>query len=73
MTTTKFYGTIEFLSGQHAAIISLTSTLEEWSGASRIDLPRGSRADLYEAGYARANQSAILKGGFLERFTEASA
>jgi hypothetical protein len=64
---TKFEGTIEFLSGQKAAIITLNLN-GEWSGSSRIDLPRGSRRDLYELGYVRASQNAACKGGSLNSF-----
>lgn len=63
----KFDATIEFLSGQKAAIITLTQN-GEWSGSSRIDLPRGSRRDLYELGYFRASQNAACKGGSLNTF-----
>lgn len=65
----KFTATIEFLSGQKAAIIELTDAHGEWSGAGRIDLPRGSRADLYEAGYKLASQNAAAKGGTLDRYS----
>lgn len=64
----KFNATIEFLSGQKAAIITLTDNNGEWSGSGRIDLPRGSKADLYELGYVRASQSAAIKGGTIETY-----
>lgn len=68
----KFNATIEFLSGQKAAIISLETLSGEWSGASRIDLPHGSRRALYELGYARASQAAAIKGGTIETFKRVS-
>jgi hypothetical protein len=64
----KFNGTIEFLSGQKAAIITLTDNHGEWSGSGRIDLPRGSKSDLYELGYTQASRSAAAKGGTLETY-----
>ena len=63
----RFDATIEFLSGQKAAIITLNQN-GEWSGSSRIDLPRGSRRDLYELGYFRASQNAACKGGTINSF-----
>lgn len=64
---TKYDATIELLKGQRAAIITLTSN-GEWSGSGRIDLPHGSRQDLYELGYTRACQGAAVKGGTLETY-----
>jgi hypothetical protein len=75
--TTQFYGTIEYLVGQHAAIVALTDGLGEWAGAGRIDLrPRafetqqGLQSRLYEAGYIHASASAAAKGGRLETYKE---
>lgn len=65
---TKFYGTIEHLSGQKAAIITLTDASGEWAGSGRIELPCGSRRDLYELGYSRLSQNAAVKGGTLETY-----
>lgn len=64
----KFNATIEFLSGQRAAIITLTDNHGEWSGSGRIDLPRGNNSDLYELGYIQASRSAAVKGGTLETY-----
>lgn len=63
----RFNGTIEYISGQKAAIITLTLG-GEWSGSGRIDLPRGSKADLYELGYDRLSMSATAKGGTLDTY-----
>ena len=63
----RFNGTIEHLSGQKAAIITLTIN-GEWSGSGRIELPRGSKADLYELGYDRLSMSAAAKGGILDTY-----
>jgi len=74
-TTTKFHGTVEYLVGQHAAIVELTDGMGEWAGASRIDLRpvafetrEGLQSRLYEAGYIRASASAASKGGRLETY-----
>lgn len=76
-STTQYHGTIEYLVGQHAAIVSLVDGLGEWSGASRIDLrpiafetKGGLQARLYEAGYIRASASSACKGGRLETYKE---
>jgi hypothetical protein len=67
----NFDATIEYLSGQRAAIITLTNiTTGEWSGSGRIDLPHGRKADLYEAGYRLASFNAQSKGGTLWRYRE---
>lgn len=63
----RFNGTIEYLRGQHAAIVTLTHR-GEWSGSGRIDLPLGSKSDLYELGYVRLSQSATSKGGILDTY-----
>jgi len=64
---TRFEATIEFLSGQKAAIITLTQN-GEWSGSSRITTKFNSRSDLYELGYKTASQNAACKGGSLNSF-----
>jgi hypothetical protein len=64
----KFNATIEFLRGQHAAIVTLTDSNGEWSGSSRIDLPHGTKSDLYELGYVKAGQNAAIKQGSLETY-----
>ncbi len=70
----KFYGTIEFLSGQRAAILALTDQTGEWAGSGRIELrpsfTGGVRAALYEEGYRQASINAQSKGGRLERFSK---
>lgn len=63
----RFNGTIEYLDDQKAAIITLTLR-GEWSGSGRIDLPRGSKTDLYEIGYDRLSMSATAKGGILDTY-----
>ncbi len=69
----KFYGTVEFLSGQRAAILTLTDHAGEWAGSGRIDLrpsfSGGVRAALYEEAYRQASFNAQSKGGRLERFS----
>lgn len=64
----KYNATIEFLSGQKAAILTLTDSNGEWSGAGRIDLPLGSKSGLYDLGYIYASKSAAAKGGTLETY-----
>ena len=73
----KFFGTIEFLLDQRAAIVSLTDAAGDFAGAGRIDLRHRAfestsdlRSRLYEVGYIHASRSAIAKGGRLERFTD---
>jgi len=65
----KFYGTIEFLSGQRAAILTLTNEAGEWAGSGRIEVRSGLRSDLYEEAYRQASFNAQSKGGRLERFS----
>lgn len=65
----KFYGTVEFLSGQRAAILTLTDASGEWAGSGRIEVRSGLRSDLYEEAYRQASFNAISKGGRLERFS----
>lgn len=65
----KFYGTVEFLSGQPAAIITLTTATGEWAGSGRIEVRSGLRSDLYEEAYRQASLNAHFKGGRLERFS----
>jgi hypothetical protein len=69
----KFYGTVEFLSGQRAAILTLTDHAGEWAGSGRIELrpsfTGGVRSALYEEAYRQASINAQSKGGRLERFS----
>lgn len=65
----KFYGTIEFLSGQRAAILTLTNEAGEWAGSGRIEVRSGLQSDLYEEAYRQASLNAHSKGGRLERFS----
>jgi len=74
-TTNRFWATIEFLPGQRAAIIELTTTLGEWAGGGRIEvrpINGDVRGALIEAGYVHASASAAAKGGVLDRFSEFS-
>lgn len=64
-----FYATIEFLSGQPAAILTLTDRAGEWAGSGRIEVRSGLRSDLYEEAYRQASFNAASKGGRLERFS----
>jgi hypothetical protein len=64
---THFDATIEFLSGQKTAIITLTQN-GEWSGSCRITNKFNSRSDLYELGYKTASQNAACKGGILNTY-----
>lgn len=66
---TKFYATVEFLSGQHAAILTLTDQAGEWAGSGRIEVRSGLTRDLYEEAYRHASFNAAAKGGRLERFS----
>lgn len=68
----KYSATIEFLTGQRAAIVTLFDRSGEWSGAGRIEVRSGSRSDLYEEGYRHASVSASMKGGILDRYSVAS-
>lgn len=65
----KFYATVEFLSGQRAAILTLTNQAGEWSGSGRIEVRSGLQSDLYEEAYRQASVNASSKGGRLERFS----
>jgi hypothetical protein len=71
---TVFNATIEFLSGQKAAIITLTDSTGEWAGSGRIETSCGSicghnvRDSLYEIGYIHASRTASFKGGRLETY-----
>lgn len=65
----KFYGELEFLSGQKAGLLTLTNEHGEWSGSGRIEARSGRRADIYEEAYRQANLNATAKGGHLERFS----
>jgi hypothetical protein len=67
----KFYATIEFLSGQSAAILTLTDQAGEWAGSGRIE--GRDRASIYERAYTHASLSAQSKGGRLERFSRVEA
>lgn len=64
---TRFEATIEFLSGQKAAIITLTLN-GEWSGSTRITTKFNSLSDLYELGYKTASQNAACKGGTINTY-----
>ena len=65
----KFYATIEFLSGQSAAILTLTDQAGEWAGSGRIEVRSGLHSDLYEEAYRQASLNAQSKGGRLERLS----
>ena len=69
----KFYGTVEFLGGQRAAILTITDHAGEWAGSGRIEVrpsfTGGVRAALYEEAYRQASINAQSKGGRLERFS----
>lgn len=65
----KFYATIEFLSGQRAAILTLTTETGEWAGSGRIETRSGLHSDLYEEAYRQASLNAHSKGGRLERLS----
>lgn len=76
---TRFYGTIEFLLDQRAAIVALTDSTGEWAGAGRIDLrpiafetTEALQARLYEVGYTYASRAATHKGGRLETYKAVS-
>lgn len=66
---TKFYATIEFLSGQRAAYLELTDQAGEWAGSGRIEVRSGLQSDLYEEAYRQASLNAESKGGRLERLS----
>jgi hypothetical protein len=72
MKTERFVGTIEFLKGGRTAIITLTDSSGNWAGSSLLELPRAG-GSLYDLGYARANTSALLKGGILDAFRREAA
>lgn len=67
-----FNGTIEYINGQKAAIIELTTNDGEWSGGGRIELPHAPaehlKAWLYEEGYRQLSLNAKAKGGRLETY-----
>lgn len=74
----KFNATIEFLSGQKAAILTLTDSTGEWAGSGRIETSCGSicghsvKESLYDLGYTYACRSASAKGGRVETYREVS-
>jgi hypothetical protein len=63
----KFFATIEFLSGQKAAILTLTDQAGEWAGSGRVE--GRDRSAIYERAYTLASFNAQSKGGRLERFS----
>jgi hypothetical protein len=63
----KFFATIEFLSGQRAAILTLTNEAGEWAGSGRVE--GRDKSNIYERAYGLASLSAQSKGGRLERFS----
>jgi hypothetical protein len=63
----KFFATVEFLSGQSAAILTLTDQTGEWAGSGRVE--GRTRSDIYERAYTLASFNAQSKGGRLERFS----
>jgi hypothetical protein len=63
----KFFATIEFLSGQQAAILTLTDQTGEWAGSGRVE--GRTRSDIYERAFTLASLNAQSKGGRLERFS----
>lgn len=65
----KFYATVEFLSGQSAAILTLTNQAGEWAGSGRIEVRSGLQSDLYEEAYRQASLNAQAKWGRLERLS----
>lgn len=65
----KFYGTVEFLSGQRAAILTLADAAGDWAGSGRIEVRSGLRSDLYEEAYRQASFNATAKEGRLERLS----
>lgn len=67
----NFSATIEYVSSTRA-LVALFDASGEWAGAGRIDVRAGGRANLYEAGYKDACARAVIKGGRLDRFTEAT-
>lgn len=69
----KFYGTVEFLSGQKAAILTLADSTGEWAGSGRIEVRSGLQSDLYEEAYRQASLRAQIHGGRLERFSVVEA
>lgn len=69
----KFSATIEILSGQGAAIVTLFDSRGEWSGSRRMEVRSGRADDLYEAGYIHASVTARCKGGMLDRYARVSA
>lgn len=75
MTQARFNATIEFISGQRAAIVTLTDSSGEFAGGGRIETKCSPalcghpvRDSLYEEGYRLASFSATAKGGVLETY-----
>jgi hypothetical protein len=63
----KFFATIEFLSGQQAAILTLTNEAGEWAGSGRVE--GRDHSNIYERAYTLASLNAQSKGGRLERLS----
>jgi hypothetical protein len=63
----KFFATIEFLSGQKAAILTLTNEAGKWAGSGRVE--GCDHSNIEERAYVLASLTAQSKGGRLERFS----
>lgn len=57
----KFFATLEFLSGQRAAILTLTDQSGAWAGSGRVE--GRDRSNIYERAYTLASLNAESKGG----------
>lgn len=66
----RFYGLWERVTSSRA-IVELHDSKGQWSGTYRVEKPR--YGSLYEECYRVASREAALKGGTLERFSEAEA
>lgn len=75
----KFWATIEFLPGHHAAIVELQRVdgAVAWAGGFRVEIRQLStetdteaRARIRVRGYYYAARAAALKGGDLDRFSD---
>lgn len=67
--STKYYGTVEILADQNAAIVALFDEHNDWVCAGRIETRARDLQNLYERAYDRAVFAAETHGGRLERFT----
>lgn len=69
----RYWARIEYLRNG-GAFVELADECGAWAGSFRVSLGRAvppTRRNLYEEGYRTASREAALKGGELDRYSEA--